>query len=126
MDVYPTSSIVVEGNNITLSCNASGKPEPVISWAKVGEAGQVLSQSSSFTVTNVTSPRNPDHMIQYQCTASNGVESPATVIANITVLRKYHSVKCLNFGQFLCIKISSCVETSEFIQSKGAFLWDDP
>ena len=79
------SSIVVEGNNITLSCNASGKPEPVISWAKVGESGQVLSQSSSLTVTNVTRPGNPDHMIQYQCTASNGVDSPATVVACITV-----------------------------------------
>ena len=102
--MYPTSSIVVEGNNFTMYCNASGKPEPVISWTKVGESGQVLSQSLSLTVTNVISPGNLDHMIQYQCTASNGVESPATVIANITVLRKYHSVKCLSFGQFVVCK----------------------
>ena len=99
MDVYPTSSIVVEGNNITLSCNASGKPEPAISWTKVGGSGQVLSQNSSLTLTNVRRPGNPHNMVQYQCMASNGVETPAKAVANITVHCKYH-----HFGEFLCIQ----------------------
>ena len=85
VDVYPMSSIVVEGNNITLSCNASGKPQPVISWTRVGESGQLLSQSSSLVVAHVSRPGTPDNMIQYQCTASNGVESPAIAVANINV-----------------------------------------
>lgn len=96
MDVDPTSSIIVEGNNITLSCNASGKPEPAISWTKVGGSGQVLSQSSSLTLTNVRRPGNPDNILQYQCTAINGVESPAMAMANITVHCKYH-----HFVEFL-------------------------
>ena len=73
-----------------LSCNASGKPQPVTSWTKVGESGQLLSQTSSLVVINVTRPGTPDDMIQYQCTASNGVESYATAAANVTVHCKYN------------------------------------
>jgi len=85
VDVYPTSAIIVEGNSITLSCNASGKPEPLISWTKIGESGQVLSQSSLLRLVNVQRPGTPDSVIQYQCTASNGVESPAVDTAEVIV-----------------------------------------
>ena len=84
MNVYPASATVVKGNSITLSCNASGKPEPSISWTKVGASDQVLSQHSSLTV-NLGSPENADNMIRYQCSASNGVGSPAVDTADITV-----------------------------------------
>ncbi|XP_068686462.1 hemicentin-1-like isoform X2 [Montipora foliosa] len=83
--VSPTSSVVVEGHNITLNCVASGRPEPVLSWIKVGESGQVLSENSSLILSNVRRPGTLDNMVQYQCTAENGVENPAFVIANITV-----------------------------------------
>ena len=79
---------VVEGGNITLTCNASGVPYPLIRWTRIGQS-TVLSQNSSLTVANVRRPGNPDNLIQYQCTASNGVESPATAIANVTVYCKY-------------------------------------
>ncbi|XP_068685500.1 hemicentin-1-like [Montipora foliosa] len=85
VNVHPTSSIVVEGHNITLNCVASGRPEPVLSWTKVGESGQVLSENSSLILSNVRRPGTLDNMIQYQCTAENGVENPAFAIANITV-----------------------------------------
>ncbi|XP_078379812.1 hemicentin-1-like isoform X12 [Oculina patagonica] len=84
VDIDTTMTSVIEGNNITFSCNASGKPEPVITWAKVGEA-KVLSQSSSFTVVNVSRPETPNNMIQYQCTASNGVGTSATATVNVAV-----------------------------------------
>ena len=45
----------------------------------------VLSKTSSLTIVNVSRPETPDNIIQYQCTASNGVETPATVIATVTV-----------------------------------------
>lgn len=79
---------VVEGGNITLTCNVSGVPYPLIRWTRIGQS-TVLSQNSSFTVVNVRRPGNPNNLIQYQCTASNGVESPATAIANVTVHCKY-------------------------------------
>ena len=75
---------VEEGNNITLMCNASGKPEPIITWTKLGSL-VVLSNTSSLTIVNVSRPGTPDNMIQYQCTASNGVETPATATVNVTV-----------------------------------------
>ena len=82
--------IAVEGGNVSLSCNASGKPAPVITWiqVQVGDS-EVLAQGSSISVVNITRPGTPDTMIQYQCTASNGVESPAKVVANVTVHCKY-------------------------------------
>ena len=90
VNVHPTSSVVVEGHNITLNCVASGRPEPVLSWTKVGESGLVLSENSSLVLSNVRRPGTLDNMIQYQCTAENGVENPAFAIANITVHCKYN------------------------------------
>ena len=75
---------VQEGNNITLSCNASGKPGPVIAWTKVGSS-QVLSHTSLLSVVNVSRPGTADNMIQYQCKATNGVKTPATATVNVTV-----------------------------------------
>ena len=84
MNVIPQNDTLVEGGNITLTCNASGVPFPSISWVRIGQSG-VLSQNSLLTVVNVSRPGTPDHMIQYQCTASNGVGSPAIAVANITI-----------------------------------------
>ena len=75
---------VQEGNNITLLCNVSGKPAPVMAWTKAGSS-QVLSHTSLLSVVNVSRPGTADNTIQYQCKASNGVETPATVTVNVTV-----------------------------------------
>ena len=77
----------MEGNNITLLCNASGKPEPSITWIRVGSS-EVLSNTQILTVMNASRPGTPDNMIQYQCTVSNGVEISATAVANITIHRE--------------------------------------
>ena len=84
--VYVSTSALVtkEGSNVSLSCNASGKPEPSISWTRVGSS-KVLSVSPSLTIVNVSRPGTPENMIQYQCTASNGVGTPATATVNVTV-----------------------------------------
>ena len=69
---------------MTFLCNASGKPYPTIKWTELGTS-EVLSNTSSLTIVNVSRPGTPDNMIQYQCTASNGVETPATATVNVTV-----------------------------------------
>ena len=76
--------IMQEGSNISLTCNVSGKPDPSISWTKLGSS-EVLSNISKLTIVNMSRPGTPDNVIQYQCTASNGVETPATATVNITV-----------------------------------------
>ena len=69
---------------MTFLCSASGKPRPAITWTKLGTS-EVLSNTSSLTIVNVSRPGTPDNMIQYQCTASNGVETPAMAAVNVTV-----------------------------------------
>ena len=73
-----------EGDNITLICDPFGKPVPRLTWTKVGSS-EVLSNTSSLTIVNVSRPGTPDNLIQYQCTASNGVGTPATETVNVTV-----------------------------------------
>ena len=87
MNVIPQTDTVVEGGNITLTCNTNGVPSPLIRWVRIGQCG-VLSHNSSLTVVNVRRPGTSDHMIQYQCTVSNGVEISATAVANITIHRE--------------------------------------
>ena len=69
---------------MTLSCHPSGKPLPIITWTRIGDS-KVFPQGSSISIVNITRPGTPDNMIQYQCTASSGVKSPAKAVANITV-----------------------------------------
>ena len=83
-EVIPQTVTVIEGGNITLVCNISGVPAPSILWTQIGSS-KVVSHNSSLTIVNVSRPGTPDNMIQYQCTASNGVETPAMATVNVTV-----------------------------------------
>ena len=89
MTVSPQTVTVVEGANITLTCNTNGIPFPLTQWMRIGQSG-VVSQNSALTVVNVRRPGTPDNMIQYRCTASNGVDSPTSSVANVIVHRKYN------------------------------------
>ena len=86
--VVPQTVAVIEGGNITLVCNISGVPSPSVLWTQMGST-KVVSHKSSLTIVNVSRPGTPNNMIQYQCTASNGVEIPATATVNVTVHCKY-------------------------------------
>ncbi|CAH3162624.1 unnamed protein product, partial [Pocillopora meandrina] len=86
--VSPKVKTVVEGSNLNLTCSASGKPNPSIKWIKVGSF-DFLSNASLLAVVNVTRPRTANSRIQYQCMASNGVETPVTATASIIVNCKY-------------------------------------
>ena len=70
------SETVEEGDSITLP--------PITTWTKLGSS-EVLSSTSSLTIVNVRRPGTPDNTIQYQCTASNGVGTPATATVNVIV-----------------------------------------
>ena len=87
----------MEGNNIALFCNKSGKPDPVITWTRIWDS-EILSNTLLLTVENVQRPGNPDNLIQYQCTASNRVENPAIAVANVTVYCKSVALDIFNFA----------------------------
>ena len=96
--VIPQTVTVTEGGNITLVCNVSGVPSPSILWTQIGSS-KVVSQNSSLTIVNVSRPGTPDNMIQYQCTASNGVGTPSTVTATISVHCKYSEFNLTGSGE---------------------------
>ena len=78
------SAVVEEGNNVTLTCNASGIPSPSMTWRLVGSP-VILSQNAAFTIVNVTRPGIPMEELLYQCTATNGIGNAANDTATITV-----------------------------------------
>ena len=83
-EVIPKTVSVIEGGNITLVCNISGVPAPSVLWTQIGSS-KVVSHNSSLTIVNVSRPGTLDNMIRYQCTATNGVETPATATVNVTI-----------------------------------------
>ena len=78
------SETVEEGDSITLTCYVTGKPPPITTWTKLGSS-DVFPMTSSLHIVNVSRPGTPDNMIQYQCTASNGVGTPATATVSVIV-----------------------------------------
>ena len=86
--VHKQETIVVEGHNTSLACEVSGEPNPTITWTKQGSS-KVLSNTSSLDVVNVSRHDAIDDIIQYQCTASNGVGTSATATVNVNVYCKY-------------------------------------
>ena len=67
------------GQSVTLSCSADGRPEPTITWSKIGSAlpsvdgGDLLLSSVKLADSGT-----------YTCIASNDFES-AILFANLTV-----------------------------------------
>ena len=83
-EVFPQTGTVIEGGNITLICNVSGVPSPSVVWTEVGGL-VILSRKISLTVVNVTRPGTRDNLIQYQCTARNGVGTSSTTTVSFAV-----------------------------------------
>ena len=71
-----------EGGSITLSCNATGTPHPMMSWIKVGS--HMRFTVSDLVFTNI----NRSEAGEYRCEASNEC-SNASETATIEVQCKY-------------------------------------
>jgi len=57
---------VLEGDSVTLSCNATGIPLPMVSWIKV-DGDVTVSNGSDLVFTNI----NRSESGEYRCEASN-------------------------------------------------------
>ena len=79
-------SNVPEGSNLQLICNASGRPEPNITWTKEKPGNQgnleVVEKGKVLSITNI----NRNNAGEYTCTAYNGFGKPEnrTVYVNVT------------------------------------------
>ena len=91
--VHPNGVTIREGQNVTLSCNASGNPVPTISWTRNGSPVKTSDHSRiSFsdeekllTITNVSRTDRGE----YRCVAINRVGNATSNVATVDVHCKY-------------------------------------
>ena len=90
----PLNVTKAEGENVTLTCNATGNPEPNISWiVKWSSINTNYSHGTDFskdrqemTIMNV---RRTDSG-EYQCMATNNLGNDSSQVATLDVLCKYN------------------------------------
>ena len=80
---------VLEGSNLQLTCEASGRPKPNITWTKGKPGNQgntgVVQEGQVLTVTKI----NSTDAGEYTCTAYNGFGKPENQIVYVNVTCEY-------------------------------------
>ena len=86
IDQHPFDNMVVDGSkvNTTFYCNATGNPVPAIKWTKDADS-TILATGKTLVIVNAGRLDRGS----YICTASNGIENPATASAYLDVQCKY-------------------------------------
>jgi len=77
---------VNETQDLRLVCDATGNPQPHISWTKGPDRTPIKSVDGALILNNV----NKSDTGVYQCRASNGIGSDAMVSSHLTVNCKFH------------------------------------
>ncbi|XP_033955127.1 neurotrimin isoform X3 [Pseudochaenichthys georgianus] len=72
--------VVNEGSNVTLMCQASGKPEPSISWKLISSSGDLGSDDDYLEIPSISRHRAGT----YECTAVNDIDTDVQTV-DITV-----------------------------------------
>lgn len=72
-----------EGGNVSLYCNASGSPDPTVTWLKVGVTTS-FSRNSSFHLTNISRYDKGS----YICIGNNTCGKENSSVIDIDVLCK--------------------------------------
>ena len=89
------NKIVKEGKSTSLYCDASGYPDPTVTWSKVG--GEAIIEGNWLNITNF----NRSEAGQYKCQANNTC-GPASILASIDVQCK-NSLITFCFHHFFLI-----------------------
>ncbi|KAM9788820.1 neurotrimin [Neosynchiropus ocellatus] len=72
--------VVNEGTNVTLLCQAMGKPDPSVSWRFVSSPGDMASDDEYLEIPSITRQRAGT----YECTAVNDIDTDVQTV-DITV-----------------------------------------
>ena len=81
----------MQGSHVTFSSDANGVPEPKFSWTKNGSAVtandriSLLADNKQLSITNV----NTTDSGEYECVATNNVETVNSNPATLTVQGKH-------------------------------------
>ena len=87
----PQNDTTTEGKNVTLTCNATGNPEPVLSWFKdenLVNSSNRISFSADNRLLTITNVRKTDRG-KYLCFAYNEVGNASSKIAILNVQCKW-------------------------------------
>ena len=89
MHEQPQNQAVLEGLNVSFSCNASGNPTPTFSWTKNGSpinttANARISLSAGNKQLDITNANSVDSG-EYRCVANNSVGAVHSSAAFLTV-----------------------------------------
>ena len=84
MTIQRCPALVTEGDNVTLSCSASGVPSPRTAWIRE-KTGEVLSSNKIHQITAIKSNESSN----YLCLASNGIGKNSTKSCSVDVRCKY-------------------------------------
>ena len=84
MTIQQCPALVTEGDNVTLSCSASGVPSPRTAWIRE-KTGEVLSSNKIHQITAIKSNESSN----YLCLASNGIGKNSTKSCSVDVRCKY-------------------------------------
>ena len=82
--VSPLNQVVNENSSFSIYCNATGNPQPSITWKRMGL------NSKSFPVGEVLTVRRAqlEDQGKYTCFAYNGIGITATASVNVEIKRK--------------------------------------
>ena len=93
---------VRQGDNLQLTCEASGRPEPNITWTKEKPGNQgnthVVQEGKVLNITHIkkTDAEN------YTCTANNGFGEPESRTVYVNVTCEYALKKIMNNAKQRC------------------------
>ena len=113
---------VYEHSEVTLSCNATGKPEPNITWTRVWEngtdSGALKSKDGYFVMANISRSSSGT----YRCTAFNGVGEPVNQTVKVIVRCKLSRLCNVSFK---LIKFSISLQYQTFLSYEAYLAHSD-
>ncbi|XP_037534448.1 limbic system-associated membrane protein [Nematolebias whitei] len=93
-NIYKVSEDITvnEGSNVTLSCLASGRPDPMITWRLLNPSAEPLDGEEYLDIVDIM--RNQAG--RYECKASNDVATPDVKYVNVVVNCKLSNTQGIN------------------------------
>ena len=126
---HSASVPTTEGDNLTLSCNATANPAPTISWTRDGSPVNTTNNSrislsddnKQLTITNV----NRTDSGKYRCVASNKFGNDTSSVVTLDVQCKY-SIKLSTFLEMISPMLLHKLSVQMIDQNTAVWMFERP